>query len=78
MLTAGPPGDPAGFVPHPPELVLAPPAPEIVPLFVITTPFGNDPDIVNAALPVLVEFIVTPLAIVTISFDVPFHPALVA
>jgi hypothetical protein len=52
--------------------------PTIVPLFVTVTPPGNDPWIVIAAVPVVLDEIITPLLIFTTNAEEPFQPAVTA
>jgi hypothetical protein len=55
-----------------------PPMPTINPLFINSTPPGNDPFTVNAGVPVELLLTNTPLLIVAITLMVWFHPALTA
>jgi len=52
-----------------------PPRPAITPLFIRSTPAGNAPLIVSAAVAVVDEEIVVGAGIVATTFVVPFHPA---
>jgi hypothetical protein len=73
-----PPPAPLPAVALEPPVPPLPPIPTIVPLLVTITPPGNDPVMVIALLLVLLALIITPLLILTINLDVPFHPAAIA
>lgn len=62
-----------GF-PRPP----APPMPMINPLFISSTPPGNEPSITRPVVPVLLELTITPELMVATTFVDWFHPAATA